>query len=431
LTNTFSAVLIFSSLWLSAADASVPAGTVAAGQEFVRVPEPSPKAMDYYQSGNVLWAVATLWGLALPAVILFTGFSAGLRNLAQRMTHRWYVALPLYFIAFSLLVYVVSWPLNYYAGFMRQHAYGLSTQSFVDWQKDSLKALAVSVVFGCLLLWIPYALLRKSPKSWWLYCAFAYVPVAFIIAFIVPVVVDPLYHHFGEMKNKELEGKILALAGRAGINGTRVYEVDMSNETRAINAYVTGFLGTKRIVLWDTIIARLNERELLTVVGHEMGHYVLDHVAIGILLSSVAVLVLLWGIDRLGGLFLSRYQTRFGFSQLADIASFPLLLLLFRLLLIAGDPVGLAVSRYFEHEADRFGLEITKDNRAMASAFVKMEDTNLGNPWPSLLYKVWRSTHPPVGERIDFANHYRPWETGEPLHYEHLFRPVDRNPHGP
>jgi Zn-dependent protease with chaperone function len=424
--TAISALLLLSSLFVSAADTPVPAEPVVAGEELVRVPEPSAKAMDYYQSGNVLWVVATLWWLAVPALFLFTGFSAGLRNLAQRVTHRWCGALPLYFIAFSLLVYVLNWPLSYYAGFIRQHAYGLSTQSFTDWQKDSLKALAVSLVFGCCLLWIPYWLLRKAPNRWWLYCTFAYVPIAFVIALIVPVVVDPLYHHFGEMKDKKLEQKILALADRAGIDGTRVYEVDMSNETKAINAYVTGFLGTKRIVLWDTAIARLNERELLTVVGHEMGHYVLNHVAIGILLSSLGVLVLLWGIDRLGAVFLSRYQAAFGFSQLADIASFPLLLLLARLLLFAGDPAGLAVSRHFEHEADRFGLEITKDNHAMARAFVKMEDTNLGNPWPGLLYKVWRSTHPPVGERIDFANHYRPWETGEPLCYEHLFRPLSR-----
>jgi Zn-dependent protease with chaperone function len=426
LMSAFGPVVLLSSLWLSAADASLPAEPAATGQQLVRVPEPSPKAMDYYQSGNVLWVVATLWWLAVPALFLFTGFSAGLRDLAHRLTRRWFGALPAYFIAFSLLVYVLNWPLSYYASFLRQHAYGLSTQSFIDWQKDSLKALAVSLAFGCSLLWIPYALIRKSPKRWWLYCTLAYLPIAFVIALIVPVVVDPLYHHFGEMTNKELEQKILALADRAGIDGTRVYEVDMSKETKETNAYVTGFLGTKRIVLWDTIIAQLNERELLTVVGHEMGHYVLNHVSIGIALSSLAVLALLFGIDRLGGFFLSRYHSRFGFSRLADIASFPLLLLLLRLLILAGEPASLAVSRYFEHEADRFGLEITKDNRAMASAFVKMEDTNLGNPWPGLLYKVWRSTHPPVGERIDFANHYRPWETGEPLQYEHLFRPLQR-----
>ena len=424
--SALGAVFLFSSLSLSAGDASVPAQAVAAGQELVRVPDPSPTAMAYYQSGNVLWVVATLWGLALPAFFLFTGFSAGLRDLVQRVTRHWYGTLPLYFIGFSLLIYVLNWPLSYYAGFIRQHAYGLSTQSFSEWQKDSLKALAVSLVFGCLLLWIPYALMRKSPRHWWLYCTLAYLPIAFVIALIVPVAVDPLYHHFGEMKNKDLERKILALANRAGIDGTRVYEVDMSNETKATNAYVTGFLGTKRIVLWDTIVARLNERELLTVVGHEMGHYVLNHVAIGIVLSSLGVLAVLWGVDRLGSLFLSRYHSRFGFRQLADIASFPLLLMLVRLLVLAGDPVGLAVSRYFEHEADRFGLEITRDNREMAAAFVKMEDTNLGNPWPGLLYKVWRSTHPPVGERIDFANHYRPWETGETLRYEHLFRPLER-----
>jgi Zn-dependent protease with chaperone function len=415
-------------LWASAIDSKLlhAHSAQATKGDFVAVPPASPLAMEYYRSGNVLWAVGQIWALAVPAFFLFSGLSAKLREHAQRMSGRWYGTIIIYFIGFSIIAYVLNWPLRYYAGFVRQHAYGLSQQSFAKWQGDSCKSLGVGIVAGCLFLWIPYLLLRKSPRRWWLYSAVAYLPIAFFVAMIVPIWVDPLFHHFGEMKNKHLEERILALARRAGIEGTRVYEVDMSRDTKTVNAYVTGLMDTKRIVLWDTIIEKLTEPELLTVVGHEMGHYVLHHVAIGITLSSVGVLFILLCVQRLAGALLKRYGSRWGFTELADIASLPLIFLIAGLINLVAAPIGLAGSRYFEHEADCFGLEITKDNRDMALAFVQMQENDLDNPWPGLLYKLWRSSHPPIGERIDFCNHYRPWETGEPLKYEDLFQAEGR-----
>jgi len=115
---------------------------------------------------------------------------------------------------------------------------------------------------------------------------------------------------------------------------------------------------------------------------------------------------------------------RFGFVQLSDVASLPLIALLFGLVTFALSPALLAFTRHTEHEADRFGLEITRDNRDCATAFVKLQQENLGNPRPSLLYKIWRSSHPPLGERIDFCNEYRPWEKGEPLKYGDLIQPA-------
>jgi STE24 endopeptidase len=238
--------------------------------------------------------------------------------------------------------------------------------------------------------------------------------------FITPIWIEPLFNDFGPMKDKAFESRILALADRASIEGSRVFEVEKSVETRTVNAYVTGFLGTKRIVLWDTLLAKLDDREVLLVMGHEMGHYVLGHVRQFLILGPVVVLFGLWVVHRLASGLIARYRGRFGFSELADVASVPLMALLFSVVSLALSPVLLAVSRHNEHEADRFGLEITHDNRDCATAFVKLQQENLSVPRPGLLYKLWRASHPPLGERIDFCNEYRPWETGEPLEYGDL-----------
>ena len=200
-----------------------------------------------------------------------------MRTWAARIGRKWFFVIGVYFILFSVVTFVLDLPRAYYEGFVREHAYGLSNQTFAKWAGDSVIALLVSMVMGVLFLWVPYLLLRKSPQRWWLYTGLLAVPFLCFILLVTPVWIDPLFNTFGSMKNTALESKILALADRAGIAGSRVYEVNKSVDTKALNAYVSGLGNTKRVVLWDTIIARLDEPELLFVMGHEMGHYVLGH----------------------------------------------------------------------------------------------------------------------------------------------------------
>jgi Zn-dependent protease with chaperone function len=388
----------------------------------VRVPEMSEKAIRYYRSGTVLWIINIVLGLLIPALYLFTGFSARIRDWAQKIGRRWFFVIAIYFVILSILNFIIYFPLNYYQEFVRQHAYDLSNQTFNKWLGDSLKGLLVGLIVGVLFLWVPYLLLKKSPKRWWLYTGLLAIPFFILIILVSPVWIDPLFNKFGPMKNKDLEQKILALADRSGISGGRVYEVDKSVDTKTVNAYVTGFQDTKRIVLWDTIIAKLSERQLLVVMGHEMGHYVLGHVWKSILFFSFLTIVLLYAAYRTAGGLIERFKRRFGFDQLSDIASLPLILLLIGLFSIPVQPIAFTFTRHQEHESDRFALEITKDNFAAANAFVRLQEENLSNPRPGQLMKLMRWTHPPLGERIDFCNEYRPWEKGEPLKYEHLFK---------
>ena len=383
----------------------------------VPVPPPSEKAMRFYRSGNVLWVISTLWGLLAPALLLFTGLSARMRDAARAAGRNWFFTVAVYGILFTLAITVLSLPLDYYASFIRPHAYGLSDQTAAKWWSDQAKGLIVGCIGIALLLWIPYLLLRKSPRRWWLYSGLTAFPLLVLLLFITPVWIEPLFNKFGPMHDKALESQILALAGRAGIEGSRVYEVNKSVDTKTVNAYVTGFGGSKRIVLWDTTLAKLAPAEVLYVMGHEMGHYVLGHTWQLILLGTALALFGAWVIHLTAGELIARYRPRFGFDELADVASLPLMALLFSIVSLVLSPALLAFGRHVEHEADRFGLEITRDNHDCATAFVKLQQENLSNPRPSLLYKLWRADHPPLGERIDFCNEYRPWETGQPLRY--------------
>ncbi len=415
---------------VAAPPAAAPEASVtAAANGPVAVPEPSELALRYYRSGNVLWAVTTLWSFLIPVLWLMTRISARLRTLVGRWTGgRWYPTVALYLAGFLVIGFVVDLPLSYYAGFVRQHAYGLSNQTLGKWAGDELKGLAVSLVFVSLFAWIPFWLLRRSPRRWWLWTAAGALPFIVLSVLVAPIWIDPLFNDFGPMHDKALEARILELADRAGISGGRVFEVDKSVDTEAVNAYVTGLGETKRIVLWDTLLAKLSGEQVLFVMAHEMGHYVLGHVWRTLLILPALVLAALWLIHRTSGALLSRYGERWGFRELADVASAPLLTLLLGTFFFLISPLFLAYSRGLEHEADRFGLELTRTNRAAAEAFVRLQQENLGNPRPGLLYEIWRSSHPPLGERIDFCNAYRPWETGGELRYADRFRATATTP---
>ena len=388
----------------------------------VPVPEPSEKALSMYRGGRWIWLTNIALGIVIPSVFLFSGVSARLRTFARRLGRNWFGTVAVYLVLFTLLSFVIELPWDYYIGFVRQHAYGLSNQTHAKWIADKLKGLGVGTVTLVLVGWIPYLLLRRSPRRWWLYSWLAAFPVMLFGMYIQPTVVAPLFNKFGAMHDKQLEARILALAERAGIDGGRVYEVSKSEDTNAVNAYVTGLGSSHRIVLWDTLLKKLSADEVLVVMGHEMGHYVLGHVISTLFLGWFLLLAGLFLADRLGRRLIARFQGRFGFDSLADVASVPLLMLVFAVAELVIMPAPLLFSRYHEHEADRFALELTHANHAGATAFVKLAEENLSVPRPDLWYVFFRSTHPPLGDRIDFCNVYHPWRTGRKRHYEPLFR---------
>jgi len=384
-----------------------PEVTCESPDQSVAVPPPSARAVRYHRSGNVIWAVQQILGVAIPALLLFTGWSARIRSVARRVARgRFYPTLVVYLVMLSALLFVVELPLSYYVGYLREHAYGLSDQRVGKWWADQLKGLAVGVVVGAATLWVPYLMLARSPRRWWLWTGTLSLPFFVLAALVAPIWIAPLFNEFGPMKDKALESQVLALADRAGVEGARVFEVAKSVDTKKVNAYVTGVGQTKRVVLWDTLLGRLTPKQTLFVVGHELGHYVKHHVWIGIALSTCLTLLGLWGAHRFAGGLLARYSDRFGFDRLADPASLPLLMLLLSLFSFVMTPPSLALSRHHERAADRYGLELMPDCCAAATGFIALQEQNLSVPRPGLLYKFFRASHPPIGERVDAINAY-------------------------
>ena len=391
----------------------------------VIVPEATPEAMSYYNSGNLLWIVKQAWSFIVPLLFLATGFSGRLSNAAGKIGKNWFFTIVVYLVIYVILNQILDLPLDYYAGYVREHAYGLSTQTFAGWLNNWLIGSTLALLFSLAFVWIFYYLLKKEPRKWWIYSSFVGIAIIFFISIIRPVWIDPLFNEFGPMKNKELEGQILHLASRAYIEDGRVYEVNKSEETKALNAYVIGVGKTNRIVLWDTTIAKMTSNQILFVMGHEMGHYVLHHMWWGLLFFSVMIFVILYLTSRTANYLLDRYKERFGFKQLSNIASYPLFILVINFYSLITAPIDNLFSRTIEHNADTFGLEITQDNQAAGEAFVVLQQSNLANPRPGLLYKIWRCSHPPLAERVDFCNTYCPWEEGKPLKYGRFFDKVN------
>jgi len=398
------------------------AAVAADGGGRVAVPVPSPEAIRFHRTGLALWFLGRAWSIGVPTLIVLSGLSARIRRLAMGRSRPWLVGVAAYGVILLGVEFLVNLPLRYYAGFVRLREYGLSTQPFDRWLGEALKHLGVELAGVVLLLWVPYWLMARSPRRWWLYTGLLTLPLSWSMALIAPVWIDPLFNDFGPMKDKALEAKIAGLARRAGIDDGKIFEVDKSRDTTTVNAYVTGLFGTKRIVLWDTTLAKLEDDEILVVMGHEIGHFVLNHVMLGLTLSSLATIGGLYVVHRSAGRLIRRHAGRFGFDRIGDVASAPLLLALVQGMVLLVAPASNALSRWMEHEADRFALEITRDNHAGASGFAKMQVDNLSIPRPDPFSRLWRSSHPAIGDRIEFFNDYRPWESGGPLRYGDRFR---------
>ena len=389
----------------------------------VAVPEPSPKAVSFYHSTMLLIAVVILWNLVILVGFLFTGFSAKLRSWAEKVGRQWYFSYAIYCTAFCLIYFLLLLPLIYYGRFIHLHHYDLSNQSFARWLSNSAKGAAIILLIGLAAGWIPFFIIKKSPRRWWLYLGLLAPLYLCFMLWIRPVLIEPLYYKFTPLQDKALEEKVLAEAARAGIEGGRVYQANMSVDSKIENAYVTGFMGTKRIVFYDTMLKSMKQDELLFIMGHEMGHYVLWHPAKRIAFKSILILVSLYVAYRLAGPVIGRFKNIWGFATPSDFAALPLGVLAFWLFCFVDQPINMAFSRHLEHEADRFGLELTHENHAAATAFVKLMQVGLGVPRPGAFFTIWFDSHPCIADRIEFCNTYRPWETGQPSKYEECMKP--------
>jgi STE24 endopeptidase len=362
---------------------------------------------------DTLYFVGTAYGFVMLLAVLGLGISRRLRDVAARVTRRPFVTAMVFWALLSVVTTALSLPLDYVSGFIVPHRFGLSAQGVGGWLWDQTKGMLVGIVIGAPLVAAALAGIRRV-KRWWLALWLGSVPVMVFLMLIGPVVLDPVFNHFKPLADQKLKAELLDLAATAGISGGRVYEVDKSKQTNEMNAYVNGLGPTKRIVLWDTIISKMDHDELRFVMAHEMGHYVLHHVWKFLGFALVMLLGVFWLAQRVVESATARWGRAWGFEVAHDPAAVPLLLLVVSVFFFVASPVFNGVSRHYEHEADTFALELTHLNAAGARAFVKFAEDSKVLPDPPAFIRFWRYSHPTLAERIAFCSSYRPWETGAP-----------------
>ena len=388
----------------------------------IEVIKPTQQALAYYTSGNYLWIAAQLLSFMIPGLFLVKKIGFRIETLSWSLGRRWFFALAIFLLIYLSVSFLLELPLDIYTGYFREKAYGLSNQTFFDFLVDTLKAFFVSIITYVSSIWIFYAFIKAFAKRWWIYGGLFSFLLSVFSMVIQPVWVDPLFNHFSSMKNKVLERQILDLAYKAGIENSRVFEVDKSRQTTQHNAYVTGIGHTKRIVLWDTLTQQMPTDEILFVMGHEMGHYVLKHIWQMLALEFFLNFAIFYFVYRVGLFLITKYGEALGIISFSHFSSFPLIMLLFVTANFIANPLVLAYSRYVEHQADVFGLEITQNNQAAAKAFVRLQSSNLANPRPGPLYVFFRGSHPSLSQRIAFCNRYCPWKHSTSLEYGSHFK---------
>ncbi|RYL95646.1 M48 family peptidase [Sporolactobacillus sp. THM7-4] len=345
------------------------------------------------------------WGIYL--FIIIFGLSRRLRQISERLSGYFPVQIAFYFFILSLVTAVIYFPLDFAAHQLSVH-YGISIESFPEWLKDQGLNFVVSGLISLIIVTVVFFFIRRSPGRWWIPVWLLSIPFVVFMMYIQPVVIDPLYNHFQSLQDGELKREILQLAANSGIPADNVYEVDMSKDTNAMNAYVNGIGSHLRIVLWDTTVRQLSRPEVLFIMAHEMGHYVMHHIEWGVGLTIAGLLIGLLIAAKVHLWVVRRWGALLNLQHPGDLACVPIVLLLFSILSFAGQPAENAVSRHFERAADAYAIHLTKDKKAAISSFQKISQASLGEINPPPLVKFIQYDHPTMLDRIRYLEHVKP-----------------------
>jgi STE24 endopeptidase len=358
-------------------------------------------------------------------VLLRFRLSIRMRDLAERMTRFRPLQTAIYWVQFIVLVTVVTFPLTIYEGFIREHKYGLSNQAFGQWMRDQAVVLGVGIVLGAIFMVPLFGLVRRLGKNWWVWGAVATVVFIAFIALIAPVYIAPLFNKYTKLEEPSIKDPILSMARANGIPATDVYEFDASRQSNRVSANVSGFAGTLRISLNDNLLKRCTLPEIATTMGHEMGHYVLNHIYKGLVMNGVVIVIgfafLSWGIN----FALSRWGGRWGVRDLGDVAVLPLAVIVLSIYFLITTPINNTITRTMEFEADMYGLNAARQPDAEANVDLLLGEYRKMDPGPIEEFVFF--DHPSGRTRITAAMRWRA-EHPETASPEELTRPMFTTP---
>jgi STE24 endopeptidase len=366
----------------------------------------------YFDGKYVLGVVDLLYGLVVAGLFLFLRISSAMRNIAQGITRSRFWQAPIYVIQYIVVATAAGLPLTIYEDFLREHAYGLSNQTFIAWAGDFGINFAVNLIGMTIFLTVLYAIVRGSRRMWWLWGSVIAVIFLAIQIMIDPVFIAPLTNHYQPLKDGPVKTEILQLARANGIPANNIYEFDESRQDKRISANVSGMFGTTQISLNDNLINRCNPREIMAVMAHEMGHYVLDHSAVLLtwfgLVFFVGFVFVNWGYAALTDLFGGNWDVR----TIDDPAGLPLVIALVSVFFFVMTPVMNTITRTVERQADIFGLNAARQPDGEATVDLKLSEYRKLDPSP--LEEFLFYDHPSGRSRILMAMRWKAAHIDDP-----------------
>ena len=367
------------------------------------------RANDYFEGRYWLQLWNFLLGLGIAGLMLGGRRAARLRDWAQRVARgRAFVRDALFGAVYSVAAWVLSLPLVIYEGFVREHAYGMATQNFAAWAGEQGLSLLVETLLAALVVAILYAVIRRAGERWWLWGSVTSVAMLMVLMLIAPIWIAPLFNTYKPVEAGVVKDSVLAMAHANGVPVENVYEFDASRQTTKVSANVSGIFGTAAVRLNDNLLRRATLPEIRAVMGHELGHYVMNHVykmlASFTLMLLAGFLFVKWAMDRL----LARHGARWGINPalgVGDVASLPLFAAAFSVFMFFATPLQNTIIRTNEVEADRFGLNLSREPHGMAEAFLKLSEYRKPDPgaWEEFIF----FDHPSARHRIHDSMQWR------------------------
>lgn len=340
-------------------------------------------------------------GILVLVVLLATGWTGALRDLAYRAAFQNYMlAVAFYLLALLLLAKLFGLGLDYY-GFRLEHRFQLSNQRFSSWVKDEVKEFLVGAVLAGIVAEVLYFIIRQSSQHWWLIAWVVFLALFILLAQLAPVLLLPIFYKFEPLENEDLKSRLVKLGERAGTHVRGVYKWKLSEKSKKANAALTGLGNTRRIILADTLLDNYSPDEIEAVLAHELGHHVHRHILKSIAVQALTTFVGFWAANWVLHYSIDRLHM---FETLSDFANLPLLVLLATTLSFLLMPALNAFSRFNERQADRYAFRSTSSVAPFISAMNKLAEQNLAERTPSKFVEWFFHSHPAISRRVEAAN---------------------------
>ena len=368
--------------------------------ETIPIPADTAESRRYNRIKRWIGVADFAIGLGLLIVLLATGWTGTLRDLAYRGAWQNYsFAVFLYVLMLMLIAKALGLPLDYY-GFRLEHRFHLSNQKLRSWLWDEAKGLLIGLAMATIVVELIYLLMRQTPQRWWLIAWAVFLGLMVLLAQLAPVVLFPMFYKFEPLENDELKRRLIVLSERAGTRVRGVYRWHLSEKSKKANAALTGLGATRRIILADTLLDNYSDDEIEAVLAHELGHHVHRHILKSILVQAGITLLGFWLANEVLHYAVERRNM---FETLSDFADLPLLILVSTVLSFLLMPALNAYSRFNERQADRYCFESVAKVEPFISSMNKLADQNLAEKAPSRWVEWFFHSHPAISKRVAAA----------------------------